>query len=442
MKTFRNIVLTVLVVLAACHISYAQGGRGNRNGTATRVYFRVGSAVVDTSFRNNGRLLRAFVEGVNNAMRDTSAYVEAITIETGASPEGGAEFNEHLSMERAKSLRKYILDALPLNASQVKAWSTGADWEGLTQALRNSDCPWKDEILSVMAETEVRTSTEATVKERCIARLKRIDNGKAWDWMLKNIFPELRQGAGTLRCIITYPNAVVSVRDTLVIVHEYDGPDMDYEQLARDAADMVLNSMKRKPRRYPMDLFYKTPLFAVRSNLLIPLMNVGVEIPVGNRWSVATDVYAPWVWRPWMNKVTDSYSTCFQVLYGTAEARFWLGENHRNEYEYHRYRLVGHSVGLVLGGGYYDLEKDWNGMQGEFFMAGLDYMYALPLRKGNVRLEFNAGFGVMYTSWRGYAVHKEGGPLVGNWVDGDRFIPVPVKASVNLVVPITEKYSR
>ena len=40
----------------------------------------------------------------------------------------------------------------------------------------------------------------------------------------------------------------------------------------------------------------RKPVVAVRSNLLVPALNVGVEVPIGTNWSVAADYYFPWVW--------------------------------------------------------------------------------------------------------------------------------------------------
>lgn len=429
----NKFILCSAVLFGSLTCALAQPG-------STKVYFRTGSAVLDTAYRSNGRTLDAFVRGVNEVMRDGETVVESVTVETGASPEGGVDLNERLAMDRAKTLRSYLLDRLPLNASQVKAFSIGADWEGLNSEIRDSDCPYKDEVLAVIAQTGVRTTSDNRTKAGAIAKLKAIDGGKAWAWMLDNVFAELRQGAGTLRCIVSRTENAVSVRDTLVIIHEYEGPDEEWfiRQAARTAEQRVLKSMEKKPRRFAMDSLFRVPIVAVRTNALLPLLNAGVEVPLGNRWSVSADIYYPWAWRPLMNTVMPNYSTCIQVLYGTVEGRCWLGEGHNgNKADYARYRLAGHSVGLVAGGGYYDLEKDNAGVQGEFAVVGIDYMYALPLGKGNVRLEFNLGFGVAYTGWRGYGVHQENGPLVGNYDDEPgRFIPVPVKAAVNVVIPI------
>ena len=49
-------------------------------------------------------------------------------------------------------------------------------------------------------------------------------------------------------------------------------------------------------------------VIAIRSNLLLPALNVGAELPVGNRSSFAVDHYYPWAWPDKSNK------DCFELL--------------------------------------------------------------------------------------------------------------------------------
>lgn len=438
-------ILTALALLTASATMHAQLAPVGLE--PAQIYFRAGSAQLDTTYRDNGKTISNLVGVINEALSVEGITIESINITTGASPEGGADYNERLAMERAKSIRKYLLDNLALNASQVKAWSVGADWEGLVTAVRKSSCQWKDEILYAIYDTNVRAASDDKTKERCVARLKGIDDGKAWAWLKENIFADLRQGAGTIQCVFANSRQANPARDTIVIIHEYDGTSsLQMAQIAMEKADStamsVLKSLEKKPRRYSKDTLYRTPLLALRSNLLVPAMNVGVEMPLDNRWSVSADWYFPWVWRPIANSLFEPQSSCLQLLGGTVGGRYWLGVNHENKDEYTRYRLRGHSISLNIGGGYYDFQYDWNGVQGEYAIAGIGYMYALPLGKGNVHIEFEIGAGYAISRYRRYQVHEPNGRLIGNWDDGTWHGPVPVKAGVNMVFPIFTKDKR
>ena len=98
----------------------------------------------------------------------------------------------------------------------------------------------------------------------------------------------------------------------------------------------------------------RNSLIAVRSNLLVPALNVGVEYPLGTNWSVAADYYFPWL------KLGDKNRNCFQMLGWSAEGRYWFGRDRSLDD-----RLKGHSVAFYGAGGYYDFEFDYEGTQGE-----------------------------------------------------------------------------
>ena len=443
-KAPLRLLVLVSVSLFVFSATMAAGWPAVTDTLSSRIHFKTGSAVIDRGYRDNGQVMDRFVAGVNAIARDPEVVIHAILVETGASPEGGLQYNERLALDRAKAVRSWLLESLPLNASQVKAYSVGADWEGLWHAVWDSSCPWRKEVLDIISATKVRTSPTDDAKSECQRRLKALDGGKAWAWMLENLFPDLRAGAGTLHCIVSRPG--VSVKDTVVVVHEYEGPDAEWYLTAAalratDASTKnVKEYLRKKPKGYRRDSLWRDPVVAIRTNLLMPAMNVGVEVPIGNRWSVAADWYSPWLWRQWGNRIYTPQKYCFEGLGGFVEGRYWFGNNHLSYDSCRKYRLSGHSLGLIVGAGYYDYQWDWIGRQGEYFAIGVGYMYALPLgKRGGIRLEFEVAAGYMNTSWRGYQVHEAGGHLIGNYDDRAWQGFVPMKAGVNLVVPIFAK---
>lgn len=180
---------------------------------------------------------------------------------------------------------------------------------------------------------------------------------------------------------------------------------------------------------------------AVRSNLLFPLLNVGMEVPIGNRWSVSADFYYPWVFRPWMDSVTgQEHKTCIQTLGGYVDGRYWFGDRHAKGLMNVDERLIGHSIGVFGCGGYYDYEMNWEGRQGEYYGGGISYMYAFPLgRNRGLHLELELGVGFYYVEYRPYTVYDNSPHLIawGTVVTGTGLLPL--KAAVNLTVPLQNK---
>lgn len=217
------------------------------------------------------------------------------------------------------------------------------------------------------------------------------------------------------------------------------------ELITRREFEAALSALGKKgPNREkgktPLDSYLRRTYVALRSNLFCPLTNIGVEVPIGNRWSVAADYYCPWISRRQMNRWTAEHNTAsLQVLAGLLEGRYWFGTNHTKKAD-PKYRLTGHSIAVVGGWGYYDLELNRKGLQGEAWLGGVDYTYALPAFKGAVNFEFGITLGVIATHYRPYDSREEAGYLIherGTY--GDKLYFGPVKAQVAVVVPIREK---
>lgn len=172
----------------------------------------------------------------------------------------------------------------------------------------------------------------------------------------------------------------------------------------------------------------KEKIAAIHTNLLAPLSNIGVEICINHRWSVEGDYYFPWLPRK------ADHKNAMQLLAWGITGRRWFGQERT-----YQNRFLGHSIGLGAYIGYYDLERNYSGHQGEFASVVLDYTYAIPIFKEKMHLEFSLGAGYLYSYTRPYNVFEDGGKAFRegyakkvNWIG-------PLKAAVSLVVPISIK---
>mgnify|MGYP003314357677 CR=1 FL=1 len=209
------------------------------------------------------------------------------------------------------------------------------------------------------------------------------------------------------------------------------GSRKTYDQYVEEYVPTTTKSGKYVPDR-------KT-VFALRTNLLVPLMNIGFEVPLGNRFSIGGDFYSPWIPRNIGDDINHR-EWCAQLQFGTIEGRYWFGRKHSNNKEKnYKHRLTGHSVGIFAGAGYFDIGWDWHGNQGEFYGAGLDYLYALPVgRRGDVHFEFELAVGFATApGTRTYDVYvKDGNLFETKEVKKDISYFGPARAMISLVVPI------
>lgn len=423
--------------MIACLLSIQAAAQARVFSTDTlrvEIPFQRGSATLDMGYCGTSEILDGFASSLDCLNRDSSIIIHSINITSAASPEGLKASNDRLSRDRAQSILEFLSERTTLSPSQMKVSSRGENWEGLFRELASCDREWKDEALSIILECGVTVSNTDSASAECKRQLQSLCGGEAWEWMDSNIFPALRNAGGFVYVISSHIGA--SRKDTLVIYHE----DV---RINRDT--LFIEKAEVSPARqktFRRDSLFRTPVMAFRSNLLVPLMNVGVEVPLSERFSLGADWYWPWAMRSWMNTGLPSQKYCVQGLAGSLEARWWLGKSHSTVNGDSRYRLCGHSIGIIATGGYYDMEYDWSGEQGEFIALGADYMYSLPLGKGGVHFDFDLGIGWCVNRYRKYDVRVEGGHLIGDGPRAIRELPVPIRARFSLVIPVFRKEVR
>lgn len=423
MKPFKVILLLILPLLCGSSLS-AQSIRTDT--LSVEIPFRRGSSTLDMDYHGTADVISGFLRSLESLNSNPDIIIHSINILSAASVEGSRSFNEKLSLSRAQNILEFLSQNTSLSPSQMKINSRGENWEELLRMLEENEQEWSKEAIDIIRTMMPDYSESAS--SACKHKLQELRDGRAWKWMEENFFPSLRSAGGSVHVITS---TVRELRDTLVIRHESITSQRDTVFFETATCKDV-----RAGHSFRRDSLYRIPIVALRSNLLLPLLNVGAEVPLSNRFSIGADMYYPWMQRAWMNRFFPSQKHCVQALAASIEARWWLGGIHSNENGDPRYRLRGHSLGIVATGGYYDMEYNWSGEQGEFIALGFDYMYALPLGKGGVHFEFDLGVGYAVNTYRDYDVRYEGGRLIGKGQKAIRHMPVPVRARFALVVPI------
>ncbi len=414
------------------------------------VCFPVSETEVDQSYMSNA----LFIAKMDSLIANLPAPIDSIAVLATASPEGKDYYNDYLARSRSRSLKKFIYKRYPeLNAVPVRTVAYTSDWSYLLSELSlDGNLPRREEVLDILKSSRTDEAKSWL--------LKKLDDGNTFGYIREKYLNDIRTGTvcvyfeGTEVC----PSFESYHRvDTLYIKEEHFYKDTTNIRAAVEAV-LAAKALENSPKaiaekkkakraetveaRYTKDRY---PVFAFRSNLLLPLTNIGVEVPLGNRFSLGADFYSPWIPRDLFPDVKRR-EWCFQLQTLSLEGRYWFGKKHSNSVaDNRRYRLSGHSIGLMAMAGYYDLGMNWKGVQGEFLAVGLDYLYAVALgRRGGVHMEFELGVGyVMSPGARNYEVYVEGGKLFeASSVTRDINFIGPVRASVSLVVPIFKRTDR
>lgn len=413
MKCFRFLLMLMLFLLVNIHIGHAQESANQYISKRYNIFFEINRFSFDKNFRDNARTIEIMRQDIQTTLQMDGVLPDSLLILSTASPDGRYSWNQVLAKNRAENTKKLLLEMFPeFKDAHIKVEYLEEDWGGLYQVLKaNPQFPQREQMMAVIED-----DNDALSKEERLRALK-----QGWRYLVNNYIYALRNSSITLSVVMTATNA----DDEFVLERPKPIPELQFsytpvfEQPVGDICPCTPEPKK----------FRKT-VFAVRSNLLIPGLNIGMEIPIGSHWSIGLDYFYPWA-------VSKDNLWCGEMLGLFIDAKYWFPG--KNNTWTPASKLRGHAVGIYAGAGYYDYQKRTNGAQGEYLDLGIDYTYALPVANDKLRLEFNIGLGYIYTLYRPYYPSSDYEDLIkepGIKYRSTNFIG-PTRAGVSLVYPIT-----
>lgn len=375
------------------------------------IHFRHDKAAIDSNYQDNRASLAAIRTALKEVTSDSPESLASIIIEGYSSPIGNEPYNQKLSLRRAQKAESFLRSIPGLETVDMMVVGKGEDWETFIRDVKDGyKRKNRKQVISIL---DSKLSTYS--KERRIKALEK--DHTTWRYLVRNYMSSSRHAVTIV---------VVKKSRMLDILPQIETPSKQAESLQKDT---ISSPQESRPSSSAPS---RVPLASIRTNLLVPAFNVGAELPLGNHWSVAADYYYPWFWPSQKNK------NCFELLGWSVEGRYWFGRDRMPQD-----RLKGHSVGLYVAGGYYDFEKNYRGMQGEFVSPGLDYTYSMGIgRRKNVHLQFTLAVGYIRSWGRTYNVYGDYGQLYPDEGTVIWDYVGPTKAAVTLVVPFYKKEGR
>ncbi|WP_075964986.1 DUF3575 domain-containing protein [Parabacteroides massiliensis] len=392
----------------------------------TTVYYRTASARLELPYMDNARHLSALGDSIRALEADPAAVLRRIRIQSSASPEGNSKFNKELARKRGEELRDYLKGNLSLPDSIFTLQSLGEGWDELAEKLARTDVPWRDKALAIIRDTPEWVVREGKVVDGRKRQLMNLSGGRAWQYMMENLFDSLRSGA-----------LVVCEVERMEQVKPEPEPT---SAEVRQATDMTADNTEETPSTEPEStatLYNKEdetvpqdntevgnggkPFFmAVKTNLLYDaalVPNVGLEFYLGKGWSVCGD----WMYAWWSKDAKHRY---WRVYGGELEVRKYFGRKAAEK------PLQGHHLGVYAQGLTYDFETGGKGYLSDFgYGVGVEYGYSLPVAK---RLNIDFGLGVGYGGGKYKVYDPEDGCYVYKETKKRRWFG-PTKAEISLV---------
>lgn len=337
-------------------------------------------------------------EELLRVMKDPSKELLHVFVCGSASPDGLFAYNDRLSKARTEAGAEYIQKVTGISPDKIRKESLNEDWERLCEMVEDSDMSFRTEVLEI-----IRTKTWGERK----TALRNLDQGKVWDILEKDYFPQLRCVRFAIYCkwdpskpYLSRPDTVY-VRDTVYLQPEtyYVGSaDTVYVRETTVAEESV--EQESAPKNYIyLPTFWR---MALKTNLLADAVlpgNLGVEFQLSDRFSM--DLMGGW---SELNTVFPSKDT---KVYGfTPELRFYpKSAMHKGHFFGLHGNVMWYTMKWADGLIYQNISNE-----SPAWSAGLTYGYLLGFgKKDRWGLEFYIGAGY------GHYVQK-----VGQWNEVDQ----------------------
>ena len=306
------------------------------------IHYRFDRIDVDSSYMDNA----AAIDTIRFCLTH-SVHIDSITVYAWASPEGGYPHNKWLSEKRAAAAKELLLslaaDTTKLNEGKIKISPLAENWPGLLELVeKDYRRPNRERLLRILR-------AEGIGEEIRKWRIRNLDDGYTWDYLKRHYMKQLR--SATWVCVWTSVGAIAplpEIRDSLRA--PLIGLGRTVEAVGRPVSELT---------------------FAVKTNLpadLVTAVNLGVEVPLGEDFSVNAHFTFPW-WTagPYGNKYA------LQLLDAEGELRWWFAPGEE--------RLEGHYFALQGSGGKFDLQwgRDIGCYQCYNWGVGLSYGYSMSL---------------------------------------------------------------
>lgn len=375
------------------------------------IFFRINSPVIEREFQGNSHTLDQMKQDIDTTLAHDGNVPDSLLILSTASPDGSYKFNKWLAGARAESTEKLLLEMFPeFKDAKIVVKFLEEDWDGLRQVLRqHPEFPQREQMLAI-----IDNDSEIDDKEQALRACK-----LGWRYLVNNYIYALRNSSITIS-VIGPPDEFTRAEPVI--------PVETYSYTPR----YTVEDTPIPPYYGEKPIEWRKMIFEPRMNLFAPGLNVGLEFPIKDNWSVGIDYYYPWA-------VSAGNKWCFELIGGFVDAKYWFPGS---KYEWTRTeRLQGHAVGVYAGLGYYDFQDIDNGNQGEYIDMGVDYTFALPIADNRLRLEFNIGLGFMRTWYRPYHPSSDYEDLIkepGIKYQATNFFG-PTRAGVSLAIPIIVK---
>lgn len=372
-------VLILILLLFYTNIAQSQEYR-----TEMRIYFRVSSTTIDSTYSDNAARMREITTTLRNIKQDSTINIIEVSLCGAASPEGSYQLNRELARERLSSLEKLVRQQIDLPDSIITRTDSYIPWDYLKSQIEHSELQSREKAIAIIEEEArlVDYHHAGTHIDNRIVKLKRLDSGKVWQQMNKLFFGRMRNAYAV---IVTYRKEIPHIQEADPI------PEIIPDTMGVESAHVVetvefvpdsvttAETVNLEVKGWNRHLHLKTNALGWG----LAIANVAIEVDLAKHWSFTLPVY----YSGW-----DYFKSTikFRTFTIQPEFRYWLSE--RND---------GFFAGAHFGLAYYNLATDGDyryqdhNRKSPAAGGGVSVGYRLPISRNNCwQLEFSLGAGI------------------------------------------------
>lgn len=206
--------------------------------------YAVNKSTIDRSFKNNAIVLDKVDQIISEINQDPNVEINKIVVTGYSSPDGSENYNLQLSEIRANSFTDYLINRHSFPKSILTTNWQGEDWQGLETVIKESDYPYKNDVLQII------NNTSDTNKRK--TALKNLQDGEVYRSLLETYFPLLRRNSYHLFYTVRGLDAeqakeLISVRPQQLSLNEMFMVANSYEKGSQKFKDTFTMAVKLYP---------------------------------------------------------------------------------------------------------------------------------------------------------------------------------------------------
>ena len=384
------------------------------------VYFPQGRSAFDRSFAGNGERFDSFITTARQIIEGHGGKVHSIRFEVSCSPEGGQEINTRLVNARSNSVLRSLERSLNVKDIRSELILNDRPWNELLSIVtspRGNALPDRDKCIEVLSR--------AISEELQSSQVQALVGGRAWSYMLKEFFPELRRFRVILFVDIKLPEI------------EFDYPALDYwfasqapievpvEHFNLYSPSITVPELSALPE-IKVEELKNTSVYLKTNAVALSMLvgNLAVEVTLDDRLSLNIPIY--YSGFDWFSRQTK-----FRTVAFLPELRYNFSSPEQDAY------VKGFYLGVHAGVAWYNFAfgGDWRIQDADgkspALGGGLSLGYRLPLsrRIPGLGIEFNLGAGVYSLNYDKF-YNEADGPISQKGIREVRLLPDAVGISL------------